>query len=289
MNKVLVTGAEGFVGRALVSFFGLQGIETYSMVRADGDITDPNSFVKFKKLGITHVVHLAGKTYIPDSWAFPVDFFHCNVIGTANVLEFCRSESASLTFISTYVYGVPEKLPIDECSSVAPNNPYSESKFLAENLCKFYSSAYGVQSVVIRPFNIYGFGQNDRFVVPHVIKQVLSDANEIQVVDVTPRRDYVFLDDFIQAIFNTLSYQGEYVVFNIGSGASLSIKDIIDIVQFQAGTRKIVSSTGAKRSNEVMDTVADISLAKEKLSWAPTTTFPDGIGKILSAMNINGR
>jgi GDP-4-dehydro-6-deoxy-D-mannose reductase len=249
---------------------------------SDGDIASPDTFRKFLHEGIARVFHLAGKTYVPNSWIDPVAFYHTNVLGTANVAEYCRTIDTPLTFVSGYIYGDPTRSPISEDCPIRPNNPYALSKSLAENVCAFHSTQFGVPTVVIRPFNVYGVGQSKMFLIPLLIEQALHNA-EIRVNDLKPKRDYVYIGDLIDAIMKTTDCRGPFHTYNIGSGASISVKEIIDIVQAEARTSKPIICNQTVRRNEILDVVSDISRAKNDLGWNPRVSFAQGIRYILQS------
>lgn len=281
MKKILVTGASGFIGKRLVARLLSEGWDVIGLGRKDGDVASPDTFRMFADKDFFHVFHLAGKTYVPDSWNDPVSFHQTNVLGTANVLEFCRKEGYSLTFVSAYLYGKPEKLPIAESDLVRPNNPYALSKYLAEKLCEFYSEFHDVPISVARPFNVYGPGQDEKFLIPTIIKQVLhSDA--IVVKDLAPKRDYLYLDDLIDGLLKTISERKGYAVYNFGTGVSFSVEEVINVVQEVAKTDKPVRCDSEIRSGEILDVTADISKAMNVLDWNPQYTFQQGIQSILN-------
>ena len=132
MSKILVTGAKGFIGSALVLKLNAQGQKTLSMNSSDGDISEIETLAKFSQEKISHVIHLAGKTFVPDSLINPQLFYKTNVLGTVNILEFCRINRVPLTYISAYIYGHCDTLPIQENAAVQPSNPYAMTKWLAE-------------------------------------------------------------------------------------------------------------------------------------------------------------
>ncbi len=281
MSRVLVTGASGFIGRSLTSRLKAQGWDVAQADSAIGDIASQVTLDKFAQQDIAHVFHLAGKTFVPDSWNDPHAFCQTNVLGTVNVLEFCRKKRIPLTYLSAYVYGHPDSLPIGEDSPVRPSNPYALTKRLAEETCEFYASAHELPVITIRPFNVYGIGQAANFLIPAIISQVLTDGEEIIVKDLGPRRDYVYLEDLVTALLATLDKPGGYRVYNIGSGVSLSVQEVIDVIQDIAHTRKKVVCDTAVRTNELMDVVADITRAERELGWCPETSFHAGIENII--------
>ena len=278
----MVTGGTGFIGRALVGELRRRGSEVIGLGSGNGWIDDPAIWQTVGVGEIEWLFHLAGRTYVPDSWEDPVGFLRTNVLGTANVLEFCRARKVPVTYVSAYLYGQPESLPIDENAPVRPNNPYAMSKWISERMCEFYARAHGLNVTVIRPFNVHGVGQDDRFLIPTIVKQALFD-DVITVKDLRPKRDYVYLDDLVEALILTMGRAGGYSVYNIGSGVSLSVQDIIDVVQSAARTKKRVSCTDTVRRNEIDDVVADISRARQHLGWHPRHSFAEGISRIVEA------
>lgn len=281
MSKILVTGASGFIGRALTSRLKTLGVAVASLDSVVGDIANRETLAKFAQQNIAHVFHLAGKTFVPNSWDDPQAFCQTNVLGTVNVLEFCRKNRIPTTYISAYVYGHPDSLPIGESSAIRPSNPYALTKRLAEEACEFYASAYDLPVTTIRPFNVYGIGQAEFFLIPEIISQALNGGEKIVVKDLAPKRDYVYLEDLVTALLATLDKPNGYRVYNIGSGISLSVQEVIDVIQDIMGTKKEVVSDNVPRINELLDVVADISKAERELGWRPETSFHAGIEDII--------
>jgi len=282
-EPVLVTGATGFIGRALVARLRRENREVLALGSAEGDIADPATLAPYRARKLACVFHLAGLTYVPQSWADPDAFRRTNVGGTERVLELCRSARAPLVFMSAYVYGVVARQPISEDLSPRPNNPYAESKLLAERACEAHASAHNLPVTVLRPFNVYGPGQAARFLIPSILEQI-SGGRAIEVLDLEPRRDWVFVDDVAEAAAVAAHKMNGCRVYNIGSGASVSVAELIDRIQALAHTRLPVRSKNQPRSQEIADTVADISRATRELGWRPAVPLDEGLRRCLEAM-----
>ena len=281
-RNILVTGATGFVGKPLVARLGQRGDIVHNFARSLGnDLLDKRAFIPFLGKGIDVVFHLAGLTFIPDSWSNPAEFYAVNTLGTQHVLDFCRATHARHIFVSAYVYGIPQYLPMDELHPVSPNNPYAHSKWFAEELCRFYALEMGVKSVILRPFNLYGPGQGDHFLIPTIVRQ-MQKGEEIVVRDDAPRRDYLHVSDFVNACVLSLECRDfSFRIFNVGAGYSLSVREIIETAIRAAGMELNWRSTGEVRQNEIPDTVADCTAIKNALSWLPRLSLTEGIQSLL--------
>lgn len=284
MTEILVTGAKGFIGSHLVARLA-QRESVLAISRAQGPIEYASTWAGLPKTDV--VVHLAGCSYVPASWDNPADFMQVNVSGALQALDYCRRQGARLVFISSYLYGTPESNPVPETAPVRTPNPYAFSKLLAEEACAFYAQNFDVPVVILRPFNIFGPGQSAEFLIPSVIGQAL-DKGSILVKDLEPRRDYLFIEDFVSAIEAVIAYKTRFEIFNIGSGVSRSVADVVQNVVAAVGTHVTVRSEGARRHNEIMDVCADIDKARASLGWQPQWSFERGclqtIGSIRSSM-----
>ncbi len=282
MSRILVTGGTGFIGRALATELRRRAHEVIPLASSHGDIADPVSLEPFAASHVDHVFHLAGRSFVPDSWSDAAGFLRTNIGGTVNVLDLCRRTGAGLTFASGYLYGVPERLPINEDAPVRPNNPYALSKHLSEQVCEFYVAHFGVKVSILRIFNVFGVGQDPRFLIPKILTQ-LRQGGAVEVLDLKPRRDYVYLDDVIAALAATLSYPCRYNVFNIGSGCSHSVLGVIKAAQIAMGRRGPVVSKDEERSCEIPDVIADIRRARQELGWTPQFDLSQGIRAIVAS------
>jgi nucleoside-diphosphate-sugar epimerase len=277
--KILVTGSSGFIGKNLISKLRSNENIIQEVNSANGDISNEDTWSKFENANV--LIHLASRTFVPDSWLNPDNFLKINLHGTVCALNYCRKHNATFVYISSYLYGNPELLPVSESSRLEATNPYALSKKLAEETCKFYSDFYGVRTIILRPFNVYGKNQSDLFLIPSIIKQVLG-GEFISVKDLEPKRDYVYIDDLVDAIILATTMTLKFLVLNIGTGTSYSTSELIDIIQNIMGTNLPIISTGEKRKGEIMDTKADITKAIENLNWHPKYSLPKGLEKMLS-------
>lgn len=272
-SPILVTGASGFIGRPLAEALERAGYTVIRHRRADGDLASAD----LPDCGASHVCHLAARTSVVESWSQPQPFYATNVLGTVNVLEFCRRRGASLTFLSSYVYGHPQRLPIAEDHPLAAFNPYAHSKLLAEEACRYYAAQFAIPVTIVRPFNVYGPGQADEFLIPSILRQVMDPRQAaVSLADDRPRRDYVHVDDLIALLVGTIGRPG-LDVFNAGSGASVSSREIARQLLAAAGVDKPIVSRGEQRPDDVLDTVADITHAARVLGWTPRIPLADGL------------
>lgn len=279
MSKILLTGSTGFVGKNLLPKLINLGYDVIQLSSKDGDIAKEETWINLPQTEI--VIHLASKTSVPESWTKSYDYINCNLMGTVNALNYCKQHNSKLIFISSYLYGNPDQLPINENALLKPTNPYALSKLLSEQACEYYSKSENIETVILRPFNIFGPGQSDNYLIQFIISQ-LETSNIIKVKDLIPKRDYIYIDDFTDAIVKSLTLNSNFNIFNIGSGQSYSVKEVIDIIQKLLNTDASVESENERRKNEIMDTIADISMANKILNWSPKISFIEGIQNILN-------
>jgi GDP-4-dehydro-6-deoxy-D-mannose reductase len=283
MSRVIVTGVSGFIGRHLVEGLKKTSYEIVEIHREHGDIADKSTWDKLPSAEA--VIHLAARSSIVDSWDDVAGFMKANLIGTVEALNYCKKHSSRMIYISSYLYGNSGHVPVKESAELSVINPYAYTKKLAEETCHFYSRYFNVPVTVFRPFNVYGPGQSERFIVPVLVSQI-KKGEAIRVKDLNMRRDYLYIEDFVRAIILALEHKDKFGIFNIGSGQSYSGAELIDIIQKYAGTNLPVFSEVKNAGDEIMDTIADISKAKKELLWEPNWALPDGIQDTLLKMGV---
>lgn len=277
MKKILITGGKGFIGKHIEKYLAERGYEVETPSSDELNVLRQDDWDKWKEKEIAHIVHLAGKTFVPDSWEKPEEFFQVNTMGTLQTLHFCRKQHIGMTYISAYIYGQPKSNPIPEDADINPNNPYARSKYMAEELCEFFCKYFDMDISILRLFNVYGPGQQERFLIPFIIKQALSEEESITVQDVEPKRDYIYIDDVCHAIELSIQKTSGYHLFNIGSGESFSVREVIDKIQQVAHTDKKVYSKNNVRRNELNDVIANVERIKQEWGWEPQVTLEAGL------------
>jgi len=299
----LVTGAGGFIGRALVSTLVESGAQLRAFVRYNsrgdrgllrllppemldsvetiaGDLRDADA-VSRAAAGVDVIFHLGALIAIPYSYKHPVEVVQTNVLGTLNVLQACRTHSCRLVHTSTSeVYGTALRVPIDEQHPLQGQSPYSASKIGADQLVESYVRAFDVQAVTVRPFNTYGPGQSARAVIPTIITQALTQ-DVIQLGNLEARRDFTYLDDTVAGFIRAAEVpklEGETI--NLGYGAEISIGELAELVVALVDRPvRIAVDDQRLRPNksEVMRLLSDNSKAKRLLGWQPKTDIRTGL------------
>lgn len=273
MQTAFITGAKGFIGSHLTNRLINDGVnvETWPV-----DILKLNQLLSIDNVDV--VFHLAAKTRCVD----PNLISEINIKGTLNVLEHCRMKDIKkMVFASSYLYGIPERLPIDEDHWISLTNPYFKSKKVGEDIARSYSEVYGIDVVSLRLFNIYGPGQKGDMLVPSVIRQLSNPV--IIMDDPEPRRDMLFVSDAVDAFVKAGNSQTHgFNVFNIGYGHSWSVGHIVSTIVGISGLHPKVVYRYIRRKDEVMDVIADTRKAKRILGWEPTTILWDGLAVTVS-------
>ena len=282
-KNIIVTGGSGFVGKFLLNELKECGYKVTNVDISTGyDILNWEKIKNLKNFDV--VIHLAAKSYVPHSYSSPHEFYHTNVVGTLNMLELCRLNDARMVFTSSYVYGIPSYIPIDEKHRLESLNPYSHTKILGENLCESYYNNFRVPITILRPSNIYGEGQNNNFLIPTILSQL--NKGNIKLKDKRPKRDYIYVKDMVRAYVLALESMEEYFrVFNIGSGKSYSVERIASTIVKESKKDIHISFSDSDRKVEVMDLKYDIKNASKFLKWKPIYSIEEGIKKIIINYN----
>lgn len=277
---IAVTGSSGFIGKRLV-----KALENRNHTILRLDITEGFDILDFTQLAhlpdFEACIHLAANSFVPNSYECPRAFYHLNLNGVINMLEICRIKHARFIFSSSYVYGVPQSLPIREDHPLKGFNPYAETKIMGEILCENYFRYFKVPAIVLRPFNVYGIGQKPDFLIPMILKQ--AETGTVKLLDPNPKRDYIYIDDVVDAFVKAVEMKNaNFCQFNVGSGKSYSVSEVVEIANSCYHHTLHITYENHKRINEVDDTVADISTISKILNWKPAIDLPAGIKKLIN-------
>ncbi len=275
MTKILVTGHEGVIGTHLIKKLTNCEVITDSINGKRVNLQNNEEVMKIESVDI--VIHLAGKTEKNLEWE---EYFENNIIGTLNILKYCVEKNIKkIIFVSSYVYGDPKYLPIDEQHPINPHNLYTKSKFLGEELCKKFSEMYDLNVTVLRPFNIFTGSINKNNLISNLISSIDS-KKMITITNKNSKRDFLHIDDFIEIILKIKDIDFKFEVFNAGSGISFSFEQIIEIIEKNTLTQLNLEY---KKNDEsfIQDIKSDNSKIEKLLNWKPKITLEEGLQKLL--------
>lgn len=292
-KRLFVTGLNGFVGRHLRSRLGAADSAWELLPAPPFDLTQPQSLQDLWPELPDAVIHLAGQTFVPESFRDPARTLQINLLGTLNLLQALKARDFSGTFLyvsSGDVYGqVSENdLPIDERQPPSPRNPYAVSKASAELLCLQWGMSEGWPVMVARPFNHIGTGQLDSFAVASAARQIARikhglQAPRLEVGDIDVTRDFLDVADVVSAYLALLRSGVPGQVYNICSGQEHSIRSLIqqlaDIAQVEM---ELVQDPARLRRAEQRRVCGSHARLQAVTGWTPETTIKQSLRAILS-------
>lgn len=315
-KKVLVTGAEGFIGSHLTerlvnlgadvtalvqynSFNNWGWIDTFdknvknSIEVITGDVREYDNVKRMIK-GKEVVMHLAALIAIPYSYLSPMAYVRTNVEGTTNVLEACRDEENIEKIVHTSTsetYGTALYVPIDEKHPMQGQSPYSASKIGADKMAESFYRSFNMPIATIRPFNTYGPRQSARAVIPTIISQILAGKKEIKLGSLTPTRDFNYVKDTAEA-FVKIAESDKTIgqVINAGSNYEISIGDTVKkIIDITGEDIKIISDQERMRpeKSEVNRLWADNTKIKQLTDWTPKYDIDAGLTETIEWIKNN--
>jgi len=309
--RVLVTGADGFIGSHLCEALAASGYDVRAMVLYNswesvgrlsearfsddnkveiikGDIRDFR-FVKQSIRGVDAIFHLASLIAIPFSYEAPSTYLDTNIGGTMNILEACRDYGSDIPIVqmsTSEIYGSAQFVPMTELHPKSPQSPYAASKVGADALVMSYYASYSMNVRIARPFNTYGPRQTPRAVIPTIITQSLSSSGVVRLGAVTPTRDFTFVTDTCRGLIKILECDravGKEI--NIGSGTEISVADIVKVVGLCLDKElEIVVDEQRLRpkDSEVDRLFASNSLIRTLTGWQPAVSFEDGVRETIA-------
>jgi len=304
-KKVLVTGADGFIGSHLVEALLARGCDVRAFVHYNsfnswgwldtlppdtirlldvfaGDIRDPNGVLESMK-GCDVVFHLAALIAIPFSYHSPDSYVDTNIKGTLNVLQSARKIAPERILITSTseVYGTATYTPIDEKHPFQGQSPYSATKIGADRLAESFYRSFNAPIVIVRPFNTYGPRQSARAVIPTIITQLLLGQTELRLGSLTPTRDFNYVKDTAEgfiALAEADSAIGKEI--NIATGKEYSIGDVAQILISELNpSASIIADDQRVRpeASEVFRLMGDNTLITSLTNWAPRHDLDAGL------------
>lgn len=309
-KKVLVTGADGFIGSHLVESLIDQGCAVKAFVYYNsfnswgwldtlpteklekieifsGDIRDPNG-VRLAMQGIDIVFHLAALIAIPFSYHSPDSYIDTNIKGTLNILQASKDLKTERVLITSTseVYGTARYVPIDEKHPRQPQSPYSASKIGADCIAESFYRSFDIPLTIVRPFNTYGPRQSARAVIPTIITQLLNGNTNIKLGDITPTRDLVFVKDTTKGFIKIA--ESEQLIghdCNIATQSEISVGDLAqEIINQINPNAKIVTDEIRLRpeKSEVFRLFGSNSKIKEYANWQPSYSLKQGLQETIA-------
>jgi nucleoside-diphosphate-sugar epimerase len=299
-RSVLVTGAGGFLGSAVVEHLSRAGFRvrawlggpldsvrkpTVPVETLQADIADEAAARQALKR-IDVVVHLAGLPSVAASWEHPAEFARTHVVGTANLLQACVANGVRrmVAISSAEVYGQPDRNPVSEDSALKPRSPYGAVKLAAEHLVESFVVGRGLDAIVLRPFSIYGRGLSSASLLGTIFRQSLS-GDRVVLNNLRPVRDYCHVDDLARAVVHAAETTlTGFHVFNIGTGIGTSVSDLAMLAMRLANhVRPLEENRSASRpgASEIDELIASIGNAREFLGWRPEVALEDGLKQTL--------
>lgn len=309
-KKVLVTGADGFIGSHLVEALASRGCDVRAFVFYNsfnswgwldtvspavqknldvftGDIRDPNG-VREAMVGCEIVFHLAALIAIPFSYHSPDSYIDTNIKGTLNVLQAAKLLGTSKVLVTSTseVYGTAQYAPIDEKHPFQGQSPYSATKIGADRLAESFFRSFETPVVIVRPFNTYGPRQSARAVIPTIITQLLSGKTELKLGSLTPTRDFNFVTDTVSgfiALAESDQSIGEEV--NIATATEHTIGDVANylISEINPEVKLMVEEERLRpEKSEVFRLIGDATKIKSLTQWSPRFDLNAGLHETVS-------
>ncbi len=309
-NRILVTGADGFIGSHLTEALVRDGYKVRAFVLYNsfnswgwldhcapdvkgqfevfaGDIRDPHG-VKEAMKGCEAVLHLAALIAIPYSYHSPDTYVDTNVKGTLNVLQAARELGVKrmIHTSTSEVYGTARFVPMTEGHPLQGQSPYSATKIAADQLAYSFYSSFGLPVVIFRPFNTYGPRQSARAVIPTIIAQIADGGRKVKLGAVSPTRDFTYVQDTVAGFITALrSDRGLGEVINFGSNFEISIGDTARLIaEVMHADIEIVTDEARLRpeNSEVERLRADNAKARQLFGWQPRYSDRDGLKRGLA-------
>lgn len=305
--KVLVTGADGFIGSHLTELLDAEGhsvralsqynsfnnwgwlenIESINNIEVvSGDIRDKNFCNKISE-DIEVIFHLAALIGIPYSYLAPDSYIETNIVGTSNICYAAMQKGVKqiIHTSTSEVYGSANYVPIDEKHPLQPQSPYSASKISADSMAMSFFNAFDLPLTIIRPFNTYGPRQSSRAVIPNIISQIATGENQIKLGDLSPTRDFNYVEDTCRGFLSVLNKEETFgEIFNVGSNFEISIEETFLLIKkiMESNAEPIRDEDRIRPDNSEVDRLwCDNKKIMDATGYSPNISLEEGLKRTI--------
>lgn len=307
-KRILVTGADGFIGSHLTEMLVERGAKVKALSQYNsfnywgwledvdclddievltGDVRDPH-YCKYIAKDIDLIFHLAALIAIPYSYIAPDSYLDTNIKGTLNICQAALDNGCERVIhtSTSEVYGTAQYVPIDEKHPIKPQSPYSASKIAADSIALSAFMSFGLPVTIARPFNTYGPRQSSRAVIPTIMTQILSKTKSIKLGNLHPTRDFSYIEDTCRGLISLAMCDeaiGETV--NIGTNSEISIGDTADLIKRLLNSDLEIESDELRirpDKSEVERLFCDNTKIKKLTGFQPTVSFHEGLKRTIA-------
>ena len=305
--KVLITGGAGFIGSHVAGALMARGDEVVCLdsfndfydpelkranmteipgaTLVEGDIRDADLMARlFREHGFDGVIHLAAMAGVRPSLLDPLHYQDVNIRGTMILLEELRQrpDTKFVFASSSSVYGSNEKVPFEETDDIhKPVSPYAATKRAGELLCYTHHHLYGIATSCLRFFTVYGPRQRPEMAIHKFVRMTLEGKPIPFFGDGSSRRDYTYVDDIVDGVVRSLDHCAGYEIYNLGESTTTSLSELVEMIGEVTGVEPILDRQ-PNQPGDVPITYADVSKAKRKLGYQPSTTVREGLERFFA-------
>lgn len=306
--RVLVTGGAGFIGARVTRDLRARGAEVHVVDNLfsgraahvpdeaslhECALTSDELEETVRTVAPDGIIHLAAIHYIPYCNDNPEETFETNVMGTRNLLEAAATLDTleSVVYASSAAVYPPRETANEESSAVGPMDIYGKTKLIGEDLVEKFTTRTDVPATSARLFNVYGPNETNPHLIPAIFEQLEGGQREIDLGNLTPKRDFVHVRDVSSGLLTLLAeFDGSYGVFNIGTGTAWSVREVVEEVEAALGEPiEIVQDEDRVRESDRPHLEADVSRLRSEFGWEPEVSFVDGLETVLEEYDVRGR